>query len=108
MEENQMKERSTRSLNFGAYHDLNTVCCSREKKTWLDPVNFVCSYVCFNVRTASMQIYSWMDTLVADYPNLITKQHIGVSYENRPMYVLKVRYSGYASQNAAALHFWAL
>lgn len=27
-----MKERSTRSLNFGAYHDLNTVCCSREKK----------------------------------------------------------------------------
>lgn len=25
MEENQKKERSTRSLNFGAYHNLDTV-----------------------------------------------------------------------------------
>lgn len=25
MEENQMKERSTRSFNFGAYHPLETV-----------------------------------------------------------------------------------
>lgn len=63
MEENRMKERSTRSLNFGAYHNLDT-------------------------------IYSWIDTLVADYPNLITKQHIGVTYENRPMYVLKFSTGG--------------
>lgn len=31
-----------------------------------------------------------MDTLVAQYPHLVTKQEIGKSYENRPMYVLKV------------------
>lgn len=37
-----------------------------------------------------MQIYSWMDTLVAQHPNLVTKEEIGRSYENRPMYVLKV------------------
>uniref|UniRef100_A0A3Q0RJC8 Carboxypeptidase A4 n=1 Tax=Amphilophus citrinellus TaxID=61819 RepID=A0A3Q0RJC8_AMPCI len=64
MEENQMKERSTRSFNFGAYHSLDT-------------------------------IYSWMDTLVAQYPNLVTKQDIGRSYENRPMYVLKFSTGGY-------------
>lgn len=37
-----------------------------------------------------VQIYSWMDTLVAKNPNLVTKQEIGKSYEGRPMYVLKV------------------
>nr|XP_046251452.1 carboxypeptidase A4 [Scatophagus argus] len=40
-------------------------------------------------------IYSWMDTLVAEHPNLITKQEIGKSYENRPMYVLKFSTGGY-------------
>ncbi|XP_026220447.1 carboxypeptidase A4 [Anabas testudineus] len=64
MEENQKKERSTRSLNFGAYHNLDT-------------------------------IYSWMDTLVAQHPNLVTKEEIGRSYENRPMYVLKFSTGGY-------------
>ncbi|XP_037623423.1 carboxypeptidase A4 [Sebastes umbrosus] len=63
MVENQMKERSTRSFNFGAYHRLET-------------------------------IYSWMDTLVAQYPKLVTKQEIGKSYENRPMYVLKFSTGG--------------
>ncbi|XP_041853831.1 carboxypeptidase A2-like [Melanotaenia boesemani] len=63
MEENQMKERNTRSFNFGAYHRLET-------------------------------IYSWMDTLVAQYPDLISKQDIGRSYENRPMYVLKFSTGG--------------
>ncbi|GAA6215334.1 carboxypeptidase A2-like [Lates japonicus] len=63
MEENQMKERSSRSFNFGAYHPLET-------------------------------IYRWMDTLVAQYPNLVTKQEIGKSYENRPMYVLKFSTGG--------------
>ncbi|KAM4573854.1 carboxypeptidase A4 [Odontesthes bonariensis] len=64
MEENQMRERSTRSFNFGAYHRLET-------------------------------IYSWMDTLVAQYPKLVTKQEIGRSYENRPMYILKFSTGGY-------------
>uniref|UniRef100_A0A3Q3WHT8 Peptidase M14 domain-containing protein n=1 Tax=Mola mola TaxID=94237 RepID=A0A3Q3WHT8_MOLML len=63
MEMNQMKERSTRSFNFGAYHPLET-------------------------------IYSWMDTLVAKNPNLVTKQEIGKSYEGRPMYVLKFSTGG--------------
>ncbi|KAM9808285.1 carboxypeptidase A4 [Neosynchiropus ocellatus] len=39
-------------------------------------------------------IYSWMDTLVAQYPNLVTKELIGKSYENRPMYVLKFSTGG--------------
>uniref|UniRef100_A0A3Q1GRK4 Carboxypeptidase A2 (pancreatic) n=1 Tax=Acanthochromis polyacanthus TaxID=80966 RepID=A0A3Q1GRK4_9TELE len=63
MEESRMRERSTRNLNFGTYHTLDT-------------------------------IYSWMDTLVAQHPNLITKQEIGKSYENRPMYVLKFSTGG--------------
>ncbi|KAM9351666.1 carboxypeptidase A4 [Symphorus nematophorus] len=64
MQMNQMRERSTRSFNFGAYHRLET-------------------------------IYSWMDTLVAQHPNLVTKEEIGRSYENRPMYVLKFSTGGY-------------
>ncbi|KAL7403030.1 hypothetical protein ABVT39_023410 [Epinephelus coioides] len=63
MMQNEMKERSSRSFNFGAYHRLET-------------------------------IYSWMDTLVAQYPNLVSKQEIGRSYENRPMYVLKFSTGG--------------
>ncbi|XP_029378884.1 carboxypeptidase A4 [Echeneis naucrates] len=39
-------------------------------------------------------IYSWMDTLVAQNPKLVTKQEIGRSYENRPMYVLKFSTGG--------------
>ncbi|KAG5273037.1 hypothetical protein AALO_G00146890 [Alosa alosa] len=39
-------------------------------------------------------IYSWMDTLVADYPNVVSKEQIGLSYENRPMYVLKFSTGG--------------
>ncbi|XP_029909771.1 carboxypeptidase A4 [Myripristis murdjan] len=39
-------------------------------------------------------IYSWMDTLVAEHPNLITKVEIGRSYENRPMFVLKFSTGG--------------
>lgn len=31
-----------------------------------------------------------MDTLVAQYSHLVTKEEIGRTYENRPMYVLKV------------------
>ncbi|KAF0040341.1 hypothetical protein F2P81_006239 [Scophthalmus maximus] len=39
-------------------------------------------------------IYSWMDTLVAQHPDLVTKQEIGRSYENRPMYALKFSTGG--------------
>ncbi|KAL6106296.1 cpa4 [Pungitius sinensis] len=63
MVENQMKERSTRSFNFGAYHSLET-------------------------------IYSWMDTLVAQHPKLVSKLEMGRSYEDRPMYVLKFSTGG--------------
>jgi len=31
-----------------------------------------------------------MDSLVASHPNLISKVKIGNTYENRPMYALKV------------------
>ncbi|XP_067446674.1 carboxypeptidase A4 [Thunnus thynnus] len=63
MEKNRIRERGTRSFNFGAYHRLET-------------------------------IYNWMDTLVAQYPSLVTKEEIGKSYENRPMYVLKFSTGG--------------
>ncbi|XP_046704783.1 carboxypeptidase A1-like [Silurus meridionalis] len=39
-------------------------------------------------------IYTWMDSLVANHPNLISKVQIGSSYENRPMYVLKFSTGG--------------
>ncbi|XP_029010363.1 carboxypeptidase A4 [Betta splendens] len=58
MERNQKLELSTRSINFAAYHTLDT-------------------------------IYSWMDSLVAQHPGLVTKEEVGRSYEGRPMYVLK-------------------
>ncbi|KAM6926025.1 carboxypeptidase A4 [Lycodopsis pacificus] len=63
MVENQMKERSSRTFKFTAYHPLEA-------------------------------IYSWMDTLVAEHPKLVTKQEIGRSYEDRPMYVLKFSTGG--------------
>lgn len=47
-----------------------------------------------NISVTPTQIYSWMDTLVAQHPKLVTKQEIGRSYENRPMYVLKVGWTG--------------
>lgn len=31
-----------------------------------------------------------MDTLVDDHPSFVSKIQIGQSYENRPLYVLKV------------------
>lgn len=63
MLENQRKEPSGGSFNFGAYHPMET-------------------------------IHSWMDSLVAQHPKLVTKQEIGRSYENRPMYVLKFSTGG--------------
>ncbi|XP_030335622.1 carboxypeptidase A1-like [Strigops habroptila] len=40
------------------------------------------------------EIYSWMDTLVADHPDLVSKLQIGQSYENRSLYVLKFSTGG--------------
>ncbi|KAG1939052.1 carboxypeptidase A2 [Pimephales promelas] len=53
----------TKSFNFAAYHNLET-------------------------------IYSFMDSLVASHPNLISKVKIGNTYENRPMYALKFSTGG--------------
>ncbi|XP_028650472.1 carboxypeptidase A2-like [Erpetoichthys calabaricus] len=39
-------------------------------------------------------IYNWMDTLKAQYPNLVSKIQIGWSYEHREMYVLKFSTGG--------------
>ncbi|KAJ8374137.1 hypothetical protein SKAU_G00047170 [Synaphobranchus kaupii] len=35
------------------------------------------------------EIYAWMDSLVAENPDLVSKMMIGLSYEKRPIYVLK-------------------
>ncbi|NXA95672.1 CBPA1 Carboxypeptidase, partial [Melanocharis versteri] len=40
------------------------------------------------------QIYDWMDILVEDHPDLVSKIQIGLSYENRPLYVLKFSTGG--------------
>ncbi|TRZ10997.1 hypothetical protein HGM15179_016111 [Zosterops borbonicus] len=40
------------------------------------------------------EIYDWMDVLVEDHPNLVSKIQIGQSYENRPLYVLKFSTGG--------------
>uniref|UniRef100_A0A674AU98 Peptidase M14 domain-containing protein n=1 Tax=Salmo trutta TaxID=8032 RepID=A0A674AU98_SALTR len=40
----------------------------------------------FEWHTYIIHIYSWMDDLVAAYPNLVTKVQIGTSYEGRPIY----------------------
>ncbi|NXG64380.1 CBPA1 Carboxypeptidase, partial [Hemiprocne comata] len=40
------------------------------------------------------EIYDWMDRLVEDHPNLVSKLQIGQSYENRPLYVLKFSTGG--------------
>ncbi|XP_044884746.1 carboxypeptidase A1-like [Mauremys mutica] len=40
------------------------------------------------------EIYSWMDNLVAENPDLVSKIQIGQSYEERPLYVLKFSTGG--------------
>uniref|UniRef100_A0A8C3HXG9 Peptidase M14 domain-containing protein n=1 Tax=Chrysemys picta bellii TaxID=8478 RepID=A0A8C3HXG9_CHRPI len=39
-------------------------------------------------------IYSWMDNLVTENPDLVSKIQIGQSYEKRPLYVLKFSTGG--------------
>ncbi|NXW51181.1 CBPA1 Carboxypeptidase, partial [Nyctiprogne leucopyga] len=41
------------------------------------------------------EIYDWMDTLVNDHPNLVSKIQIGQSFENRSLYVLKFSTGGW-------------
>lgn len=40
--------------------------------------------------TLPSQIYGFMDMLVAEHPQLVSKLQIGSTYEGRPIYVLKV------------------
>lgn len=42
-------------------------------------------------RLHCFQIYSWIDNFVAEHSNLVSKIHIGNSFENRSILVLKVR-----------------
>nr|KAF6368020.1 carboxypeptidase B2 [Myotis myotis] len=46
------------------------------------------------------EIYSWMDVITEQYPDMIEKIHIGSSYEKRPLYVLKVSEKQQAAKNA--------
>jgi hypothetical protein len=39
------------------------------------------------------QIYDFIDLLVAEHPQLVSKIQIGSSYEDRPIYVLKVMHA---------------
>ncbi|XP_063786523.1 carboxypeptidase A1-like [Pseudophryne corroboree] len=40
------------------------------------------------------EIYSWIDSLVMEYPKLVSKIDIGQSYEGRPIYALKFSTGG--------------
>ncbi|XP_033882840.1 carboxypeptidase A1-like [Acipenser ruthenus] len=40
------------------------------------------------------EIYSWMDMLVSEQSNLVSKIHIGSTFENRPIYILKFSTGG--------------
>uniref|UniRef100_W5NF05 Carboxypeptidase A1 n=1 Tax=Lepisosteus oculatus TaxID=7918 RepID=W5NF05_LEPOC len=40
------------------------------------------------------EIYGWMDTLVSEHPNLVSKIQIGQSFEGRPLYVLQFSTGG--------------
>ncbi|KAM4701765.1 carboxypeptidase B2 isoform 2-T2 [Discoglossus pictus] len=48
------------------------------------------------------EIYSWMDQMTEEYPDILQKIKIGDSFENQPLYVLKV--SG--KQKTAKLSIW--
>ncbi|XP_004577530.2 carboxypeptidase B2 [Ochotona princeps] len=46
------------------------------------------------------EIYSWIDFITGKYPYMITKIHIGSSFEKKPLYVLKVSGQGQEAKNA--------
>ncbi|XP_054442503.1 carboxypeptidase B2 [Pteronotus mesoamericanus] len=46
------------------------------------------------------EIYSWMDFMTEQYPDLVEQIHIGSSYEKRPLYVLKISRKQQTPKNA--------
>ncbi|KAF6083845.1 carboxypeptidase B2 [Phyllostomus discolor] len=48
------------------------------------------------------EIYSWMDFITEQYPDVVEKLHIGSSYEKRPLYVLKIS----RKQRAPKIAMW--
>ncbi|XP_042541578.1 carboxypeptidase B2, partial [Dipodomys spectabilis] len=46
------------------------------------------------------EIYSWIESMTAQYPDMLTKIHIGSSYEKHPLYVLKVSGKEQKAKNA--------
>ncbi|XP_015207907.1 carboxypeptidase A1-like isoform X2 [Lepisosteus oculatus] len=48
----------------------------------------------YDVMIDNLQIYSWMDSLIAEFPDLVSKLTIGSSYEKRPIHVLKFSTGG--------------
>uniref|UniRef100_A0A8V5GF59 Peptidase M14 domain-containing protein n=1 Tax=Melopsittacus undulatus TaxID=13146 RepID=A0A8V5GF59_MELUD len=67
-----------------------------EKKAMAKPSKTKRSGSTFNFASYHTidEIYDWMDTLVADHPDLVSKLQIGQSYENRSLYVLKFSTGG--------------
>ncbi|XP_031237288.1 carboxypeptidase A5 isoform X2 [Mastomys coucha] len=48
----------------------------------------------YRVMIKDIQIYSWIDNFVAEHSNLVSKIHIGKSFENRSILVLKFSTGG--------------
>ncbi|XP_039110291.1 carboxypeptidase B2 [Hyaena hyaena] len=46
------------------------------------------------------EIYSWMEVITENYPEMVEKIHIGSSYEKYPLYVLKLSRKGQTAKNA--------
>jgi hypothetical protein len=42
-------------------------------------------------RLHCFQIYSWIDNFVTEHSDIVSKIHIGNSFENRSIFVLKVK-----------------
>ncbi|XP_057878821.1 carboxypeptidase A1-like [Melospiza georgiana] len=57
-------------------------------------VHLEASGVSYSIMIEDVQIYNFMDMLVAENPNLVSKLEIGRSTENRPLYVLKFSTGG--------------
>lgn len=95
-EMNAEMKYKTKGFNFAAYHNLETVstCADFSKNACITIFIYMISCISNLNKTSksfySLQIYSFMDSLIASHPNLISKVKIGSTYENRPMYALKV------------------
>lgn len=46
---------------------------------------------CLSGKLRSFQIYSWIDSFVAEHSDIVSKIQIGHSFENRSIVVLKVK-----------------